>query len=92
MIYVDIKAADRAAMFTRMLLDADVLTPEAASEAAQNIQKPYIGDGSLIAPFLTFDEARAAQLKDKPNESIVVAGYATIANRGQLVSAPPSLG
>jgi hypothetical protein len=91
-IYVDIKAADRAVEITRELLDLDVLKPEAAATALENIQKPYVADGSLSAPFLTFEEARAEQQRRPVRESIVVAGYATIANAGQMVSGPPTLG
>jgi hypothetical protein len=36
---------------------------------------PYVGQGTLLAPFLTFDEATAVR---KPGQPIIVTGYGTL--------------
>ena len=71
-LYVDAKGADRSDLFVNELERMKILdsiTAEIAREAE------YVGTGTLLAPFLTVDEARKVQ---KPGQSIVIAGYATI--------------
>lgn len=69
-LYVDSKAEERSAATFRELVRNGVVP-----EGLEPEDWPYEGDGTIVRPFLTLAEARAVQ---KPGQSIVIVGYATI--------------
>lgn len=70
-LYVDSKAEERSAAFFRELVSIGAVIDVGIDP--EDI--PYEGDGSIVRPFLTVQDARKVQ---KPGQSIVIAGYATI--------------
>lgn len=79
-LYVDTKAAERSVVVLRHLLEIDALSYSMHNAVeALLAEKPeggdYRGDGTMLAPFLTVDDARKVQ---KPGQPIIIAGYATI--------------
>lgn len=78
-LYVDARAQQRADAIldwaaTDLANDFGISEYDAAAlRGAKNL--PYNGQGTLLSPFLTVDEARKVQ---KPGQAIVIAGYATI--------------
>lgn len=78
-LYVDTKAAERSVVVLRHLLEIDALSYSMRNvvEAllAEKPEGDYRGDGTMLTPFLTVDDARKVQ---KPGQPIIIAGYATI--------------
>lgn len=70
-LYVDAKADKRSAAFFRELIRIGAVIDVGIDP--EDI--PYEGDGTIIRPFLTVQDARKVQ---NPGQSIVIAGYATI--------------
>lgn len=71
-LYVDAKADKRSAATFRELVRVGVI------EAIPGLEPedwPYEGDGSIVRPFLTVQDAREVQ---QPGQNIIVVGYATI--------------
>lgn len=78
-LYVDARGNERSEAVIKWLLD-DYARDFGMSFATRETLKaaqgaPYAGNGTMLAPFLTLDEARAVQ---KPGQPIVMTGYATI--------------
>ncbi len=76
-LYVDSRAAARQAALVAFLLETDWLNPDGAYvlELARAAAEGYKGQGTIVAPFVTLDEARAVQ---QPGQNIIITAYGTI--------------
>lgn len=70
-LYVDSKADERSAALFNSMVEIGLI-PDLGIDPTS---VEYEGDGSIVRPFRTLEEARAVQ---KPGQSIVITGYATI--------------
>jgi hypothetical protein len=80
-LYVDARAVERSTAIIKEVVRSGLLKDDWHSYYKELLeeqppgQEDYKGNGTITAPFLTVDDARKVQ---KPGQSIVVTGYATI--------------
>lgn len=85
-LYVDSKAAERSLATFLDMAKTGVFAPITYEEAEAIMRDhEYAGDGTIVRPFLTLNEARDVQ---KPGQNIVISGYAVI---GRAFGATPSI-
>lgn len=89
-LYVDSKADERSREVFLELVRIGVFGEVSKDEAEAMLDEgPYVGDGSIVRPFMTLEQAREAQ---QPGQNIIIAGYATIGRAfGAMPNIPPEI-